>query len=61
MLEIVDMTKSFEVETNASDYALGGILLQDGHPIAYESRKLNETERRYVTAEKKMLVMVHCL
>ncbi|KAA0062304.1 reverse transcriptase [Cucumis melo var. makuwa] len=36
-LGIADVTKPFEVETNASDYALGGVLLQNGHLIAYES------------------------
>ncbi|KAL4018124.1 hypothetical protein IC575_021714 [Cucumis melo] len=41
LLRIADVTKPFEVETDASDYALGGVLLQNGHPIAYESRKLN--------------------
>lgn len=28
-------------------YAIGGVLMQEGHPIAYESRKLNDTERKY--------------
>ncbi|KAA0060093.1 uncharacterized protein E6C27_scaffold39G00090 [Cucumis melo var. makuwa] len=46
LLGIADVTKPFEVETDASDYALGGVLLQNGHPIAYEIRKLNAAERR---------------
>ncbi|TYK19887.1 putative mitochondrial protein [Cucumis melo var. makuwa] len=37
LLGIADVTKPFEVETVASDYALGSVLLQNGHPIAYES------------------------
>lgn len=61
MLRITNVTLPFEVKTNASDSALGGVLLQDGHPIAYESRKLNEVERRYATSEKEMLVVVHYL
>lgn len=32
-----------------------------GHPIAYESRKLNDTERRYTVQEKEMTAIVHCL
>jgi hypothetical protein len=35
--------------------------MQDGHPIAYESRKLNDTERRYMVQEKEMTAVVHCL
>lgn len=34
------------MHTEASDYAIGRVLVQEGHPVAYESRKLNETERR---------------
>lgn len=32
-----------------------------GHPIAYESRKFNDTKRRYTVQEKEMTAIVHCL
>ena len=35
--------------------------MQEGHPIAFESRKLNDTERRYTVQEKEMTAIVHCL
>ncbi|KAL1197122.1 hypothetical protein V5N11_002001 [Cardamine amara subsp. amara] len=35
--------------------------MQEGHPIAFESRKLNDTERRYTVQEKEMTAVVHCL
>ena len=35
--------------------------MQEGHPIAFESTKLNEVERRYSAHEKEMTVVVHCL
>ncbi|PKI61780.1 hypothetical protein CRG98_017830 [Punica granatum] len=50
--------KSFEVDTDASDFAIGGVLMQDGHPIAFESRKLSD---RYTVQEKEMTAVVHCL
>ncbi|KAG8382501.1 hypothetical protein BUALT_Bualt05G0083800 [Buddleja alternifolia] len=39
----------------------GGVLMQEGHPIAFESWKLNETERRYTVQEKEMTTIVHYL
>lgn len=61
VLSLPDFGKEFEVQTDASDFAIGGVLMQDGHPIAYESRKLNETERRYTVQEKEMSAIIHCL
>jgi hypothetical protein len=49
----------YEVFTDASDFALGAVLLQDqGHglqPVAYLSRKLSPTERRYPIGDKELL------
>ncbi|KAE8692821.1 cytochrome P450 78A7-like [Hibiscus syriacus] len=61
VLVLPDHTKPFEVFTDASDITIGGVLMQEGHPVAYESRKLNETERRYTVHEKEMTAVVHCL
>ena len=48
-----DFTKPFEVITDASDFALGAILLQDGKAVAYESRVLNGAERNYHTTDRE--------
>ncbi|KAL2225718.1 UNVERIFIED_CONTAM: Transposon Tf2-12 polyprotein, partial [Sesamum indicum] len=61
VLALPDMSKPFLVETDASDFALGGVLMQDGHPIAFESRKLKDAERRYSVHEKELLAVVHCV
>ncbi|KAL0421115.1 UNVERIFIED_CONTAM: Transposon Tf2-11 polyprotein [Sesamum latifolium] len=61
VLALPDMSKSFVMETDASDFALGGVLMQDGHPVAFESRKLKDVERRYSVHKKELLAVVHCL
>ncbi|GKV30882.1 hypothetical protein SLEP1_g39653 [Rubroshorea leprosula] len=61
VLALPDYGKPFEMHTDASNLAIGGVLMQDGHPIAFESRKLNDTERRYPVHDKEMTAIVHCL
>ncbi|KAL6323857.1 hypothetical protein AAG906_005853 [Vitis piasezkii] len=56
VLALPDHTKVFEVHTNASDFAIGGVLMQDRHLIAFESRKLNDTERHYTPGRANHLV-----
>jgi hypothetical protein len=51
----------YEVVTDAFDLGPGGVLLQEGQPVAFESRKLNDAEMNYQTIEKEMLVVVHAL
>ena len=47
-----EFDKEFEVHTDASGFAIGGVLMEDGHPIVYESRKLTGNQLRWPSHEK---------
>ncbi|MCO5554443.1 hypothetical protein L7F22_007973 [Adiantum nelumboides] len=49
VLKLPDFTQYFEVVTNARGLAIGGVLLQEGRPIAFTSRKLRIHELNYPT------------
>jgi hypothetical protein len=61
VLNIVDPTKDFTVCTNACKEGLGGVLMQDNHVVSYESRKLKEHERNYVTHDLELAAIIHAL
>ena len=61
ILAVVDLHKPFVVETDASSTAIGAVLLQDGRPIAFESKKLNQAQQNYSTYERELFAIVHAL
>jgi hypothetical protein len=60
VLKLLDFDKDFEIHFDASNFAIKGVLMQDGRPMAFESKKLSETKRRWPTHEKEMWVVIHC-
>jgi hypothetical protein len=60
-----DFTQPFVVVADARgdqfSGGLGAVLLLNGHPIAFESRKFTLAEVRYTTTEQELLAVVHAL
>lgn len=61
VLKLPDFGKAFEVIVDACGQGLGGILQQEHHPIAYESRQLRPHEKNYPTHDLELLAVVHAL
>ena len=58
VLTLPDLQQPFEVETDASDYAIGAVLTQHRHPVAYHSETLSDTVQKYTTYDKEMYSIV---
>ncbi|KAJ9515331.1 hypothetical protein QJQ45_006595 [Haematococcus lacustris] len=61
VLSLPDFNKEFQVLCDASVTGIGAVLMQDKHPIAYESRRLLPAEVNYTTGEQELLAVVHAL
>jgi len=66
ILAILDINKEIRVETDASDYAIEGVLstkYEDGkwRLVAFISKLLNTTEQNYEIHNKEMLAVIRCL
>ena len=58
LLKFFDPDQDLELQCDASEKRLGACLMQDGQPIAYESRSLTNAEQQYAQIEKEMLAIV---
>jgi len=61
-----DETQPYTVETDASEWAIGYVLLQTGpdgklHPVAYGGKKMTGTELNYPVHEKELLAIKEAL
>jgi hypothetical protein len=56
-----DVEKPFDMYCDASGMGIGGVLMQDGHAIAYASRQLWHHEEHYPTHDLELLAVAHTL
>lgn len=46
------------IQTDASKDGLGSVVMQNGHPVAFASRTLSDTEQSWAQIEKELLAIV---
>ena len=60
-LRYYDVSLPVTLQVDASESAIGGVLLQDGHPVCFPSHILSATEKNYAQIEKECLAIVSCM
>ena len=60
VLVYFDSNKHVQLSVDASSYGLGGVLLQEGKPVAYTSATLNDTQQRYAQIEELLAIVYAC-
>ena len=58
VLAVPDFNKQFIIETDASEYGVGAVLMQEQHPVAYLSKALGPRNRALSIYEKECLAIL---
>ena len=60
-LSIPDRNKEFVINSDASGCAIGAVLLQEDKPIAFFSKALSDTQKRYTIYDQELLALISAL
>lgn len=61
VVQSVDESVPFELETDASDIAIAGVLNQQGKPVAFFSRTLHSSELKHPAVEKEACAIIEAV
>jgi hypothetical protein len=68
VLALPNLRQPFEIQTDASNYVMGVVLLQHGNPICFHSENFNGVVINYPTYDKELYALLqsvkkwkHCL
>ena len=61
VLALPDLQRPFEIQIDASVYAMGAVLTQHGKPIYYHSETLNHVVVNYPTYDKELYGFFQCM
>ncbi len=61
VLQFLDFAKLFEMHMDVSGFVIGAVLMQEGHLITFENKKLVGAELRWPIHEKELFVVMHYL
>ena len=56
-----DYEKLFHIYTNASEYQVSTVIIQEGKLVAYFSKTILPAQMDYLTTENKLLAIILCL
>ncbi len=59
VLKYPNFLKSFEMHTNANEFSIGDVWMQDEHPIVFENKKLVGAQLRWSTHDFLFFIMVN--
>ena len=61
VLALPDFSLPFVIETDASSYGIGVVLMQEGHPLAFISKSLSPRMKQLSVYDKELLAIVYAV